>query len=81
MGDYLKGMTLGVGVGIVIGMIIVAKNKKLAGKISEGVDTASKKIQEAKEMIGEKIEECQQRNENKGQEDCGCQQPKKSKNC
>lgn len=80
MKDYLNGMMLGIGVGMAVGMIIVAKNKKLAGKISEGVDTASEKFQEAKEAIGEKIEECQQKDENKAPEECGCQQPKKSKN-
>lgn len=81
MEDYLKGMLLGVGVGVAVGMIIVAKNKKLAGKISEGVDAAGEKFEEAKEMIEEKIEECKQKDENNSQSECGCEQPKKSKNC
>ena len=81
MGEYVKGMFLGLGVGMAVGMIIVSKNKKLAGKISEGVDCAEEKLEKAKQAIGEKLEECGQKCDceetNAGQSE----QPKKSKNC
>ena len=57
MENFCKGVTLGLVSGMIIGGIIVAKNKKLANKIKEGLNTAEEKMQEAKEFIEEKIEE------------------------
>lgn len=57
MENYCKGLFLGMAVGLVIGGIAVAKNKKLAGQIKEKMSMAEEKIEEAKEMIQEKIQE------------------------
>lgn len=83
MEDYLKGAFFGMAVGVCIGAIIVAKNKKLAGKIKEGVEMAEEKVCDAKEMIEEKISECGQE-KNAASQPCECDSDlknKKSKNC
>ncbi len=60
MENLCKGIFIGLTVGMVVGGIYVAKNKKLATKIRSGLTGASEKFEEAKEMIGEKLEEVQQ---------------------
>ena len=57
MENFCKGLVFGAVVGMCVGGIVVAKNKKLASKIKEGVCTASEKLEEAKEALIEKFEE------------------------
>ena len=57
MENFCKGLVFGAVVGMCVGGIIVAKNKKLANKIKDGVCTASEKLEEAKDAIIEKFEE------------------------
>ena len=61
MENFCKGLVFGAVVGMCVGGIVVAKNKKLASKIKEGVCTASEKLEEAKGAIMEKFEECSKR--------------------
>lgn len=57
MENFCKGIALGMITGIVVGGIVVAKNKKLSNKLREGLTTAEGKIKEVKETIEEKIEQ------------------------
>lgn len=57
MENFCKGVAFGLVTGMVAGAIIVAKNKKLASKIKQGLGIAEEKMQEAKEFIEEKVEE------------------------
>ena len=57
MEDFLKGLVWGAGIGMIVAASVVAKNKKLAAKIRNGMDMAEEKIIEAKEVIEEKLEE------------------------
>ncbi len=57
MENFCKGVTFGLISGMVIAGVIVAKNKKLAGKIRDFAGVAEEKLQEAKEFVEEKIEE------------------------
>lgn len=57
MENFCKGVTIGLVTGMIIGGVVVAKNKKLANKIKECVAATEEKIEEAKEFIEEKIEE------------------------
>ena len=66
MEEYCKGAMLGLVSGMVIGGIIIAKNKNLASKIRKGLGIAEEKMQEAKEFIEEKIEESKMEFESKG---------------
>ncbi len=72
MENYCRGAMLGLVSGMLIGGIIVAKNKNLAYKIRKGLGIAEEKIQEAKEFVEEKIEETKMEfAENKlGSSDC-----------
>lgn len=82
MENLCKGLMWGFALGMVVGGIAVAKNKKLANKIKSGLSGASEKFEEAKEMIEEKIEEAQQMQEqNQSQNSSGNKEMnKKSKN-
>lgn len=57
MENFCKGTMFGLVSGIMIGGIIVAKNKNLASKIKKGLGIAEEKMQEVKEFATEKIEE------------------------
>ena len=46
MEDFIKGSLMGIAAGMIIGGIVVAKNKKLASKIRDGLNKAEDKIQE-----------------------------------
>ena len=48
MKDFIKGLAFGAVVGMAVGAVVVAKNKKLASKIKEGMSTAEEKLKEAK---------------------------------
>mgnify|MGYP004670534863 CR=1 FL=1 len=56
MENLCKGAILGFAMGLVVGGIVVAKNKKLATKIKDGTKIAETKIEEAKDMLKEKME-------------------------
>ena len=74
MENFCRGACWGMIAGLVIGGIIVAKNRKLANKIKEGLWNAENKIEEVKEGIAEKLQES----------DCcfsgDCSNPKDQKN-
>lgn len=55
MGNFCKGIALGMLAGCVVGAVVVAKNKKLSNKLKEGLTTAEGKIKEVKQNIEEKI--------------------------
>lgn len=57
MENFCRGMCWGIAAGLVVGGIVVAKNKNLSSKIRKGLGIAEEKMQEAKEFIEEKIEE------------------------
>lgn len=57
MENFCRGVTFGMVTGLVIGGIVVAKNKNLSAKIRKGLGIAEEKMQEAKEFIEEKVEE------------------------
>ncbi len=60
MENFCKGVVFGMMLGVAVGAVVVAKNKKLAVKIKDGVSQAETKLKEAKDMIEEKIEESQE---------------------
>lgn len=76
MEDFIKGSLMGIAAGMIIGGIVVAKNKKLASKIRDGLNKAEDKIQEVKEDLQEKMEEndCIFASNNKN-EPCDCDMP------
>lgn len=58
MENFCRGLVWGGIIGMVIGGVIVAKNKKLAGKIREKMSSAEEKLNEAKDNLIEKLQEC-----------------------
>ena len=59
MENYCKGLLFGLFAGACIGMVVVARNKKLSRKISEGYEMAMEKAEDIKGAIEEKKEtEC-----------------------
>lgn len=62
MENCIKSTIVGIGIGMVIGGIIVAKNKKLANKIDQGTDKASDKLMELKDQAEQKMQEVKQKN-------------------
>lgn len=62
MGNFCKGVLIGMLAGTVVGAVVVVKNKKLSNKLKEGLVTAEGKIKEVKENIEEKLNESS----------CGC---------
>ena len=61
MENICRGFLVGAVFGMCVGAIVVAKNKKLAGKIREGVTTAEEKLQEAKESLIEKMQSSEEK--------------------
>lgn len=59
MKDYLKCSILCLGVGMVIGAVVVAKNKPLANKINQKAIKAELELNEFKQGLEQKIEEIQ----------------------
>ena len=57
MENFCRGVGWGLVTGVIIGGVMVAKNKELSKKIRKGLGIAEEKMQEAKEFIEEKIEE------------------------
>ena len=57
MENFCRGLVFGAVVGMCVGGIVVAKNRKLASKVKECVCTTSEKLEEVKDSIMEKFEE------------------------
>jgi len=57
MGDYIKCGIVFLGIGMVIGGIVVAKNKKMASDIDKGTDKIAEKFEELKEDAKDKLKE------------------------
>ena len=87
MGNFCKGIMLGLAVGVCVGAVVIAKNKKLSNKLKEGLVVAEGKIKEVKENIEEKLndqtcgcgsEDCSPESENCGceEESCDCNESK-----
>ena len=47
MENLCKGLFYGMAIGLVVGGVVVAKNKKLAGQIKQKVSMAEEKLDEA----------------------------------
>lgn len=60
MESCFKGFFAGITLGMVVGGIVVAKNKRLASHIRDFICDANEKIDQAKEMVEDKIEEMDQ---------------------
>ena len=56
MENYCRGLLLGMVAGACIGMVVVARNKKLSKKINEGYEMAMDKAEDIKEAIEDKKE-------------------------
>lgn len=80
MGDFCKGAAFGLMAGMAIGAIVVAKNKKLAGKIKTGMEQAETKICEAKQMIEEKVQQAEEEKMQQASSGGNMPESKKSKN-
>lgn len=57
MENFCRGLGFGMVTGVIIGGIVVAKNRKLANKIKEGLSDAETKMEEVKDNIAEKLQE------------------------
>ena len=68
MKDALTGGIIGLAAGMVIGGIVVSKNKKLATKIDKGTDKIAETFEDMKEEAEEKIKKEKQKNKTKKQE-------------
>ena len=71
MKEFLIGSFIGTMTGLVVGGIMVARNKKLSRKINEGIDNAEDKIKEAKDALEKKLKNCKIGENNKCQP-CEC---------
>ncbi len=80
MGDFCKGALFGMAVGVCVGAVVVAKNKKLANKIKSCMQSTETKLMDAKDMIEEKIQEAEENSENSSLESDQKPANKKSKN-
>ena len=58
MENFCKGMVWGLVIGACVGMVVVARNKKLSHKIKDGIEITEEKLKETKQAIEEKI--CQE---------------------
>ena len=65
MKQFLIGSLIGMASGLVVGGIVVARNKKLSHKINEGLDCAEEKIKDAKAAIEKKLKNCKNNDDNK----------------
>lgn len=57
MENFCKGLVFGMAVGLCVGGVIVAKNKKLSGMVKQKAELVEKKISEVTDQIKEKVEE------------------------
>ena len=57
MENFCRGACWGMLAGVIVGGILVARNRKLANKIREGLWNAENKIEEVKDTIAEKLQE------------------------
>lgn len=68
MKEVITSGIIGLAVGMVVGGIVVAKNKKLASKIDEGTDKIAESFEDMKEETKTKIKNAKQKNKTKKQE-------------
>ena len=68
MGNFCKGVVLGMLAGACLGAVVVVKNKKLSNKLKEGLVTAEGKIKEIKQSFEDKTNE----SSNYQQTGCNC---------
>ena len=55
--ENCKSFFWGVGLGMAVGAMLVAKNKRLCARIRQFIFDANEKLEDAKEMVEDKIEE------------------------
>ena len=58
MKEILISLMVGAAAGFVVGGIMVARDKKLANKISDGVEKAEDKLKEVKDAAVKKLKDC-----------------------
>lgn len=80
MKEFLIGSLLGTMAGLVVGGIMVARNKKLSNKINQGIDNAEQKVKDAKDAIEKKLKECKIGEENNSMKQ-KCESDPSSKVC
>lgn len=59
MKEFLIGSLIGTAAGLIVGGVMVAKNKQLSNKINDGTNKAQQKIQELKDSICQKLKGCE----------------------
>lgn len=64
---FCKGALVGVITGMLVGAVVVVKNKKLANGIKENLEKAEKKVSETAQKVMKKIKEKKQEKENQEQ--------------
>ena len=69
MKDYLGCGIICLGLGMVIGGIVVAKNKKLAKGIDDGTDKIVETAEDIKDNMQQKIKKAKQKNKKKSSSD------------
>lgn len=79
MKDCIKCGIACLAIGMVVGGIVVAKNKKLASVINDGTDKVAKTFTEVKDDVEEKIEEVKMQARQKQAEEDAAEQPKTSR--
>ena len=67
MDRIIKGGLICFGLGMVLGAVVVSKNKKLADGIDDATDNLANKFEDAKEMIEDKIQDFKEYSQNKNQ--------------
>lgn len=65
MKDYFKCGIICLGLGMIIGGIVVAKNKKLAKGIDDGTDKIVETAEDIKDNLQEKISKAKQKSKKK----------------
>ena len=62
MENFFSGLIIGATIGMCVGGIAVARNRRLAHKINTGINNVEDKLDEARENLVDKLQEC----------DCNC---------
>jgi len=58
MKEFFIGTLIGSMTGLVVGGIMVARNKKLSNKINQGIDKVEEKVKDAKDALQKKLKNC-----------------------
>ena len=67
MKDCIGCLVFGFAAGLVVGGIVVAKNKQLAQKIDSGTDKAGEKLEELKDKAQEQMKKAKNKSKQKNQ--------------